>query len=111
MVDEPAIIVRFVTQMGRILIWPALAPGEADTSRGTPEPLRPNESIPVTRLRNIRLPTMEVFLAPKPNGTAVLVLPGGGFVKVVPDKEGSEVAPFLNAMALDFGWSSIARAL
>lgn len=78
-------------------VWPGLAPGETSHDIGIAQPPRDGEVPPVTRVVNIRMPTIDVFLAEKPNGTAVVVLPGGGFMKVVPDKEGSEAAPWLNA--------------
>ena len=37
-----------------------------------------------------------MHLAKEPNGSAVVILPGGGFGKVVPDKEGTEAAEWLN---------------
>jgi acetyl esterase/lipase len=55
----------------------------------------------VTRVVNIRRPQLDVFLPAKnANGTAILILPGGGFGKVVPDKEGSEAAPWLNSLGI-----------
>jgi acetyl esterase/lipase len=80
-----------------IPVWPGLAPGETSHDVGIAQPPKAGEVPPVTRVVNIRKPTIDVFLAKKPNGTAVVVLPGGGFMKVVPDKEGSEAAPWLNA--------------
>lgn len=81
-------------------VWPDLAPGETSREIGTAMPRRAGEDPPVTRLVGIRRPTIDVFLPERPNGTAVLVLPGGGFAKVVPDKEGSEAAPFLNRLGI-----------
>lgn len=83
-----------------IKIWPDLAPGEVSRETGTAEPQRKGEDPPITRLRNVRQPTLDIFLAEKPNGTGIVVLPGGGFAKVVPDKEGSEVVPFLNKLGI-----------
>lgn len=83
-----------------VYVWPGLAPGESSDSEGTVQPFRPNENPRITRVVNIRRPTIDVFLADKPNGTAILVLPGGGFGKVVPDKEGSEAAPWLNKLGI-----------
>jgi acetyl esterase/lipase len=77
-------------------IWPDLAPGETTRQRGQIQPFRKGEVPPVTRVMNITLPTFTVHLAPKPNGAGVVILPGGGFGKVVPDKEGTEVAALLN---------------
>ena len=81
-------------------VWPDLAPGEMSRETGTLLPFRENESPPISRVTKIRLPTIDVFLADKPNGTGLLILPGGGFGKVVPDKEGSEAAPWLNKIGI-----------
>ncbi|MCC9657638.1 alpha/beta hydrolase [Rhodopirellula halodulae] len=81
-------------------VWPDLAPGEDSRDVGEPLPFRESEKPQVTRLVDIRRPTLDVFPASEPNGTAVVVLPGGGFGKVVPDKEGSELAPFLNRLGI-----------
>lgn len=75
-----------------LAVWPDLAPGENSREVGIAEPPREGEDPPVTRLTRIRKPSLEVFLPENPNGAAILVLPGGGFAKVVPDKEGSEAA-------------------
>ncbi len=79
-----------------INIWPDLAPGETTRLTGEALPRRPAEVPPVTRLINITRPTVSVFPAAEPNGTGLVILPGGGFGKVVPDKEGSEAAVWLN---------------
>jgi len=39
---------------------------------------------------------MTVHAPEQPNGTAVIILPGGGFSRVVPDLEGTEAAQWLN---------------
>lgn len=81
-------------------VWPGLAPGESSLDTGTTQPFRPSEKPPVTRVEKIRRPGLDIFLPGKPNGTALLILPGGGFGKVVPDKEGSEAAPWLNELGI-----------
>ena len=77
-------------------VWPGLAPGETTRSTGELLPFRKSEIPPVTRVVKISRPTYSVHPAPQPNGTGVVILPGGGFGKVVPDKEGSEAAKWLN---------------
>lgn len=77
-------------------VWPQVAPGETTQQVGEPLPPRAGESPPITRVVNVTQPTMTVHLAPKPNGTAVVILPGGGFSRVVPDLEGTEAADWLN---------------
>ncbi|MBT5018716.1 MAG: alpha/beta hydrolase, partial [Planctomicrobium sp.] len=90
-----------VAEENPIPLWSDLAPGETSASTGEEMPLRPNELPPITRLVNIRKPTMQFYRADgKPNGTAVVILPGGGFGKVVPDLEGSEAAERLNKLGI-----------
>ena len=79
-----------------IAIWPNLAPGETTSKTGTQQPFRPNEEPPVVRVTDITYPTMSYHPAKTPNGSAILILPGGGFGKVVTNKEGSELAAILN---------------
>jgi len=83
-----------------IAIWPGLAPGESSNATGELQPFRPSEQPPVSRVINVRFPTMTYHPAAKPNGVSVLILPGGGFAKVVPDKEGSEAAEILNQVGI-----------
>ncbi len=42
-------------------------------------------------------PTLDIYLAPDPSGTAMLVLPGGGYTHLATGHEGKDVATFLNA--------------
>ncbi len=81
--------------------WPDLAPGETDRSTGTTLPTRVQESPAITRVVDIRRPTITVHRPTiESNGTAVLILPGGGFGKVVPDLEGSETAVWLGELGI-----------
>jgi acetyl esterase/lipase len=52
------------------------------------------------RYRNITQPDIEVFRAAHPNGTGVLILPGGGYYYVVIDKEGRNVARWFNSIGV-----------
>lgn len=84
-----------------IFVWPDLAPGETERGTGTTLPMRPRDKPPITRVENIRRPPMTVFPATKnANGAAVLILPGGGFGRVVPDLEGSEAAAWLGDLGV-----------
>lgn len=88
-------------QAGEIIpVWPDLAPGETDRLTGTA--LAPREADPtITRVEGITSPTLQV-MRPKEtaNGTAVVILPGGGFRYVVPNLEGSEAGEILNALGI-----------
>jgi acetyl esterase/lipase len=79
-----------------LAIWPDLAPGETTRQLGDQLPARPGETPPITRVTNVTQPTMTVHLASEPVGAGVVILPGGGFARVVPDLEGTEAAKWLN---------------
>lgn len=84
-----------------IMLWETLAPEETTRSTGETLPFLPNETPPVTRVVRIRAPSLDVYLpAIKATGTGVLIIPGGGFGKVVVDKEGSEAATWLNSLGI-----------
>jgi acetyl esterase/lipase len=76
-------------------VWPNLAPGESARSVGEALPARSEEQPTVTRMVNITRPTLSVHIPEHPNGAAAIILPGGGFSRVVPDKEGTEAAQWL----------------
>lgn len=100
-----ALFIAFTFQSAQaetIPLWPDLAPGETTKNPGTALPLRPEDNPPITRVENITAPTLALFPAPKDkaNGVGVLILPGGGFGKVVPDMEGSEAAAWLNGLGI-----------
>jgi acetyl esterase/lipase len=53
-------------------------------------------------ISNVSEPTISVHLAPEEtaNGIAVLIFPGGGYKRIVIDKEGHDVARWLNAQGI-----------
>lgn len=77
-------------------IWPGPAPGESTRDVGHVLPFRPGEEPPVVRVEKITAPTMTFHPAPEPTGAAVLILPGGAYRRVVTNKEGTEIAEWLN---------------
>lgn len=81
-------------------VWPKLAPGETTSEVGTELPSRENDKSRITRVEKVTQPTIDVYLADKPNGVSMLILPGGGFKYVVPDLEGSEAAKWLNGLGI-----------
>lgn len=92
--------IRAATTQKSHLIWTGLAPGETVTMLGTPLAVKGAENPAITRVEKIRTPSLDVFAPSNPNGTAVIILPGGGFRVVVPDLEGSEAAVFLNRLGI-----------
>ena len=82
----------------RIDLWPGgVAPGSEDVSvsqrifdRGVlPNGSRDRAIVGITR------PYLVVYRPTRPNGTSLLVLPGGGYERIVLDKEASTLAPVL----------------
>ena len=74
-------------------LWPAGAPGvpsrppvEEVTERATDPLVTDRAVLGITR------PRMAVFRPDRPNGAALLLMPGGGYRHVVVDKEGYEMA-------------------
>lgn len=85
-----------------IPIWPDTAPDEiAEIGDETAE-RREGESPSTLRISNVTRPTLTVYPAPanKANGTSVLICPGGGLSILAWDKEGTEVAEWLNTLGV-----------
>lgn len=51
-------------------------------------------------LSGVSVPRLAVFPAAKPNGSAMLVIPGGGFVNNYFDHEGYDLADYLNGLGI-----------
>lgn len=79
----------------RVFLWPGeVAPGsqrvglEQSIVERSRDPRRPDRIVTgVTR------PYLTVYRPSRPNGAALLVTPGGGYVRIVLDKEGTALAP------------------
>ena len=76
-----------------VSLWPDGAPGTqsgktnlAIVERGAPGGVRDRAAT------GIADPTLTIFAAREPNGSALLIVPGGGYQRVVMDKEGYESA-------------------
>lgn len=80
-----------------IYIWPdAKIPGAATTNA---ESNASPERTDAQRITNVSRPALTLFGAPKKDAPApaMIVCPGGGYSYVVVDKEGSEIAAWLNS--------------
>jgi acetyl esterase/lipase len=89
--DEPA----------AVALWPGRAPGETkDVGPDRVLPMRPNDT--TIRVTDVTRPEFTVHRPPpgKANGAAVLILPGGGYAHLCVNKEGSEVADWLNTLGV-----------
>ena len=71
------------------------APPEQVQERGTP-------ALPDRAILTVNEPTLTVYLPPKEKatGAAVVICPGGGYMRLAIDKEGHEVARWLNSLGI-----------
>lgn len=80
-----------------ITLWPG---GEAPGAKTSSVEYKLQErskdpNLPDRAVTGVRAPEITVYAPEKPNGTAILVVPGGSYKRVVLDKEGSDLAaPF-----------------
>ena len=84
-----------------IPLWPGAAPGseqltiaERITERST-DPAKPDRIF-----TQIVTPSLSVHRPEKPNGIAVIVAPGGGYQRIVIDKEGPDTSAWLNRLGI-----------
>ncbi len=92
---------RAVERGQEINLWPNGVPGLADASaKDVSEPLS-GSSLP-KRFTVVHHPSIYAFLPPKEqaNGAAVIVAPGGGHSQLVIDKEGWQIADWLNKQGI-----------
>jgi acetyl esterase/lipase len=54
----------------------------------------------IVRVSNVTIPTLTVYRAAQPNGTAVIICPGGGYGILAIDHEGYQVAKRFNEMGV-----------
>lgn len=86
-------------------LWIDMPPGNADVELTEKVTERGNESQPDRSLSDITHPSISIHMPPgdKGIGSAIVICPGGGYSRVVIDKEGHDVARWL----VSFGVSGI----
>src|SRR5215469_3077234 len=80
-------------------LWPGTPP-DGESLQLQPQLLERSQTPDLFHDRfatDITLPLLTVFRPATPDGSALLVAPGGGYRRVVIDKEGFELAPRMNA--------------
>jgi acetyl esterase/lipase len=89
-----------LTQHTVITLWPDGAPGSEQWTQQEQEIVSPETGMLITH--NIAQPTLTAYLPDRgtANGTAVIVCPGGGFHYLEVEKEGSDMARWLNACGI-----------
>jgi acetyl esterase/lipase len=94
---------RLVAQETELQLWPDAVPGESELSDEFKGRVAALEKKNVgDRVFGVSRPTLAVRLADpdKANGAAVLVCPGGGYNILAWNKEGTEVADWLNSIGV-----------
>ncbi len=82
-----------------IKLWPGGAP-EQPGFKIEPEKSETGAKDGITRVSQVSEPTLTVYRADKPNGTAVLVCPGGGYNILAIEHEGTQVCEYLNSIGV-----------
>ncbi|MGH8054689.1 MAG: alpha/beta hydrolase [Stenotrophomonas sp.] len=79
----------------RIALWPqGLAPGDKPLQQAQRIVERSADAaLPDRYIDHVSRPYLVVYRPAQPNGDALLVIPGGGYQRVVLDKEGSALVP------------------
>lgn len=83
-------------------IWTGKPPGEVKELEAE-KSITGGRSVadkPVTRITNVSIPALDVYIPEKPNGAAMVICPGGGHQILAWDLEGTEVAQWLNKLGV-----------
>ena len=106
-------------------LWPDKPPGELAARPPESDVTTPSDRRPggrrVIRISNVSTPTITIYKpeAARDTGAAVLVCPGGGYVRLAMDIEGTEVCEWLNSIGVTgillkyrvFRWRACCRSI
>ncbi len=81
-------------------LWPKGAPEPAGFTSEPEKVIPPKDEKDVKRVTNVTEPTITLFKPEKPNGTAVIVCPGGGYRILAIEHEGTQVCEYLNTIGV-----------
>ena len=81
-------------------LWPKGAPEPAGFTSEPEKEIPPKDEKDVKRVTNVTEPTITVYKPEKPNGTAVIVCPGGGYRILAIEHEGTQVCEYLNTLGV-----------
>ena len=84
-----------------VKLWPEGTPSKmVPKSEATTKLIQSYGGVNPNRLSDITDPTMTIYRPAKPNGTAVIVAPGGGFMFLSYAHEGTQVCEWLNSLGV-----------
>ncbi|HTW46373.1 MAG TPA: alpha/beta hydrolase [Acidobacteriaceae bacterium] len=90
-----------------LMLWPGGAPGPKTATGPEHDTTRPGDPLimgrPVIRIGDVSAPTITLYAAPaaKNTGAGVVVFPGGGYLILAMDLEGTEVCDWLNSLGVN----------
>lgn len=82
-----------------VKIW-SEGPKEPEGFNPKPEGLAPDKGDGVQRVASVNFPEITVYSPGTPNGTAVVVCPGGGYNILAIEHEGTQVCSWLNSIGV-----------
>ena len=91
---------RYLARVKYFLLILAAALNAQTQSGPAPELLWPNGAPGALGTDDVDKPSLTPYLAKSPNGTAVIVCPGGGYQNLAMDHEGVQVAKWLNSLGI-----------
>jgi acetyl esterase/lipase len=83
-----------------VKLWPNGAPEPAGFTIGPEKSIPPKNDADVLRVTDVSDPTISIYKPEKPNGTAVIVAPGGGYRILAIEHEGTQVCEWLNSLGV-----------
>ena len=81
-------------------LWPKGAPEAAGFRMDAEKEIPKKSDADVKRVTNVTEPTIAVYKPEHPNGTAVIVAPGGGYGILAIEHEGTQVCEYLNTIGV-----------
>lgn len=79
-------------------LWPEGVPEKPDFKAEPEQDVKKDDGI--RRVSHVSDPSLTVYKAANPNGTAVLICPGGGYNILAIEHEGTQVADYLNTLGV-----------
>lgn len=81
-----------------IFVWPDKIPGEIKNEEYTEKEVYKDSVLQATS--KVTIPTLTTYKPKTPNGTAIVIFPGGGYAHLSINKEGRKVAEWLNTLGI-----------
>ncbi|KQC32693.1 1,4-beta-xylanase [Nonlabens sp. YIK11] len=87
-----------IAQSFEIDVWETNIPNAINNQNYQESPIIEGKELMKTS--QVTTPTLTIFKPENPNGTAVLILPGGGYKHLAIHKEGTKIARWLNTLGI-----------